>query len=78
MTITLSKIRLAIQANKKFFRVLVSGIVGMEAWKVAFLSVGIFILGMLISAVAVVFYHRWTKQHGPLITGAHPQLSANL
>lgn len=50
----------------------------MKAWKVALLSVGIFTLGMLISAVAVVFYHRWKKQHGPLITGDRPQLSANL
>lgn len=56
----------------------VSGDTGMKAWEVALLSVGIFILGMLISAVAVVFYHRWKKQHGPLITGDLPQSSANL
>ena len=41
---------------------------GMAAWGVALLSIFMILLGAAIGVVATVFYQRWKKQQGPLVT----------
>ena len=40
----------------------------MASWAVALLSIFMILLGAAIGVVATVFYQRWKKQQGPLVT----------
>ncbi|XP_068684350.1 uncharacterized protein YfbL-like [Montipora foliosa] len=41
---------------------------GMAAWGVALIAIGMILIGVVIGVVAAVFYQRWKKQQGPLVT----------
>ena len=50
----------------------------MEAWEIAILAVGMFVLGALLAGAALVFYLRWIKKDNPaLVTQDHLQSSFN-
>ena len=42
----------------------------MASWGVALLSIFMIFLGAVIGVVATVFYQRWKRQQGPLVTSS--------